>query len=378
MFVACLSVLMGCTSTEQDEVMPNPMEAQIDSLFHQFDRLDSPGYAIGISKGGQTVYKRSYGAANLDYNIPIATNSAFSIASVSKQFTAACIALLILEEKLSLETPVAEFIPELGKYPDTIRIKHLIYNTSGIIDCYKLDRESGTSWVTFNYFDIKECISTSLAEEKLQFTPGEKWDYCNVNFMLLTKVVEQVSGQSFSSFIWNRLFEPLGMTNTLVNDDMTQVIKNRVTPYSPRSTLYLEAYAAEGFELKEEGNYIKHHRNAPHYGGSGVVSTIDDLLKWTSSLETQQFGGAPFYDLMHTTLRFEHERDNQAFGLYFSRYQDRRTVAWEGGDYGISTQILRFPDEQVSIIVLSNLDSGNAPEKAKEIADVLIDHGVIQ
>lgn len=369
---------MSCNRKNPRQNVPDSFEIQMDSIFSEFDNLNSPGYAIGISKNGNTIYKNGYGAANLDYNIPIETNSAISIASVSKQFTAACIALLIIEDKITLETIAADYIPELKKYSDTLRIKHLIYNTSGLQDYNKVKRKSGKSWVTFNYFDIEECINTSISEDSLLFKPGEQWNYSNVNFMLLTKIVEKVSGQSFSDFIKTRLFQPLNMNNTLINDDITSIIKNRVTPYNPRNKLYLDAYAEQGFKLKNEGMYIQHSRNSPHYGGSGIVSTIDDLLKWTSNMETKKFGGQKFYDLMHKTMKFKHERNNQAFGLYIGNYRDRKIVAWEGGDYGISSQILRFPDENVSIIVLSNLGSGEASRKANSIADILIEKGVLQ
>ncbi len=362
----------------QKSELSGSVKIQIDTLFSDFDTLNSPGYAIGISKNGKTLYKNGYGSANLDYNIPIESNSAFSIASVSKQFTAACIALLILENKISLESVAADFIPELGKYADTIRIKHLIFNTSGIKDYPRLKRKSGKSWVTFNYFDIDECISTSLNEETLQFTPGEKWDYCNVNFMLLTKIVEKISGQSFSEFAKKQLFEPLEMKNTLINDDITQTIKNRVTPYNPRTKEYLDGYTDYGITLKEDGKYIRHPRNSPHYGGSGVVTTIDDLLKWSANMTSKRFGGQEFYDLMHKTPKFNHDRDNQAFGLYFGDFKGRKIVAWDGGDWGISSQLLRFPDEGIAIIVLSNIGSGEAYRKVKAVADILINEGVLK
>ncbi len=373
-----LITLTSCGQNELKSEISDSVKIRIDSLFSEFDNLNSPGYAIGISKNGKTLYKNGYGSANLDYNIPIESNSAFSIASVSKQFTAACIALLILENKISLETPASDFIPELEKYSDTIRIKHLIYNTSGITDYPRLQRKSGKSWVTFNYFDVDECISTSLAEEELQFMPGDKWDYCNVNFMLLTKIVEKISGQSFSEFAKTQLFEPLGMKNTLINDDITQIIKNRVTPYNPRTKEYLDGYNEYGIKLKEEGKYIQHARNSPHYGGSGVVTTIDDLLKWSSNMTSKSFGGEEFYDLMHKTIKFNHDRDNQAFGLYIGDFNGRKIVAWDGGDWGISSQLLRFPDDGIAIIVLSNMGSGEAYRKVNGIADILIDEGILK
>ena len=379
MFLFGFTVFMitSCGQKDTQTGLSKSVEQKIDSLFADFTQ-ETPGYAIGIAKNDEVIYKKAFGSANLDYGIPITPQSSFSIASVSKQFTAACIALLILEDKLSLETPASNFIPELKKCPDTIRVKHLMYNTSGIPDYTRLQRKGGKSWVSFNYFDIDESIETSLTQDKLQFKPGERWDYSNMNFMLLTKIVESVSGQSFRDFIRVRLFEPLEMNNSFIHDDITQIVKNRVMPYNPRTQLYVDAYREVGFHLKEEGDYIQHHRNSPHYGGSGVVSTIDDLLKWTSNMVTKKFGGQEFYDLMHKTLKFDHDRDNQAFGLYLNQYKGKNFVAWEGGDYGISSQLIRFPDQGIGIIVLSNLGSGDSPGKANQIADILIDEGILE
>lgn len=348
---------------------------KIDSIFKDFSNKKSPGYAIGILRGTQILYTKGYGSANLDYEIPITPNSSFDIASVSKQFTAACIALLIMDGKVSLETPVSEFVPELKKYKDTIRVKHLIYNTSGIIDYFKLPRPDGKAWITFNYFDIDYCIKVSLSQDTLAFRPGEKWDYCNVNYMLLTKIVEELSGQSFSEFSKQRLFEPLGMTHTLINDDVTEIIKNRVTPYNKRTSEYVDAYKKEGISIKSKGEWLQHPRNSPHYGGSGVVTTVNDLLLWSENFFTKKFGGQVFYDLMHTTLKFENGRDNQAFGLYFDNYKGRTYVAWDGGDFGVSSQLIRFTDKKVAIVVLSNLGTGEAYKKANAIADILIENG---
>ncbi|MEN2401809.1 serine hydrolase domain-containing protein [Flavobacterium sp. MC2016-06] len=371
-----LFIITNCFGQKTfDKKLSIQSKAKIDKIFSEFDKKNSPGFAIGILKGKQVLYTKGYGSANLDYEIPITPNSSFDIASVSKQFTSACIALLILDNKISLETPASKFIPELSKYKDTIRIKHLIYNTSGIVDYFKLPRPDGKSWITFNYFDIDYCIKTSLAQDTLSFKPEEKWDYCNVNFMLLTKIVEKVSGQSFSEFCKQRLFQPLGMTNTLINDDVTEIIKNRVTPYNRRTPEYVEAYIKEGITIKKEGEWIQHPRNSPHYGGSGVVTTVNDLLKWSENFFTKKFGGQEFYDLMHLTQTFKNGRNNQAFGLYFDNYQGRPFVAWDGGDYGVSSQLMRFTDKKLAIVVLSNLGTGEAYKKANAIADILIGDG---
>ncbi|MEM9053438.1 MAG: serine hydrolase domain-containing protein [Bacteroidota bacterium] len=371
LLATCLFFTAGCAQE-------GSFDSQIDALFDEFNQLTTPGYAIGVSKDGKTIYQKGFGSANLDYNIPITPESKFSIASVSKQFTAACLAILVVEGKVSLDTPASDYIPELKKYDETILIKHLVYNTSGIEDYYRLPRASGESWITFNYFDIDECIETSLGEESLKFKPGDQWDYCNVNFMLITKIVEEVSGVPFAEFAETRLFEPLGMKNSLINDDITAVVKNRVTPYNIRTKDNIEGYTEAGIKVKAEGEYIQHHRNSPHYGGSGVITTVEDLLIWSNNMDHSALGGEAFYELMVATPQFNHNRNNQAFGLYIADFNGRRIIAWDGGDWGISSQLMCFPDQNISITVLSNLGSGEAYRKVNAIGDILMDNGIIE
>jgi hypothetical protein len=106
-----------------------------------------------------------------------------------------------------------------------------------------------------------------------------------------------------------------------------------------------------------------------------VVTTVNDLCTWSENFFTKTFGGEEFYALMHTRLVFKNGKDNQAFGLYFDKFQGRTFVAWDGGDFGTSSQVMRFPDQQLAIIVLSNLGSGEAYKKANAIAQILIDEG---
>lgn len=352
--------------------LPAGVKQRVNTLFKAQAGRHSPGYAVAIVKGKQVKYQGNFGLANLDYQLPITPNSAFDIASVSKQFTAACIALLIMDGKIDLDMPASRFIPGLAKYKDTIRISHLLYNTSGIPDYYKLPRGGGRSWVTFDYFTIDDCIRTSLGPDTLAFKPGTKWDYCNTNFMLLTKIVEKISEEPFREFARKRLFLPLGMRHTLVNDDATTIIANRVTPYNERTKTYVDAYRKEGFAVNYGVGWIQHPRNSPHYGGSGINTTMNDLIKWEENFFSRRFGGERFYQLMHRTQRFQHDMDNQAFGLYRGSYKGHTYWAWDGGDYGVSAQIMRFPKEQTAIIVLSNIGNGNSAQKAQRIAELLL------
>lgn len=379
-YVAALLVYLGCTGQTQPDASTNqstPKYIQkIDALFKDFNNT-SPGYAIAITKGNKVLYTKGYGMANFEYDIPITKKSVFSIASVSKQFTGAAIAVLIMDGKITLNDDASQYIPALKKYPHKIQIKHLLYNTSGLQDYHRLPRSNGASWNSLKYFDIEEAIATSMKQDTLLFKPGKQWSYCNVNFMLLTKVVEKVSGQKFPQFMQDRIFKPLKMNQSLINDDITNIIKNRVIPYRLRTPEVIQEYQQSGVTINSQGKYLQHWRVSPHYGGSGVMTTVEDLAKWSINFVTMKFGGQKFHDLMLKTIKFDHPKSNQAFGLYIGDFNGRQIFAWDGGDAGISSQHMHFTKEKVGIICLSNLGSGRAYQKVNQIADILIEEGIM-
>ena len=327
---------------------------QIEGTYARFDREDGPGIAIGIIQQGQLVYEKSLGMANLDYNIPITSQSAFNVASVSKQFTAATLALLILDGKVSLEDPVKKHIKEFPDYPGPIRVKHLVYMTSGLKEYYTLDRPGGRDWWS-DYFTVEDAIAVVLSQDSLDFEPGTTWAYSNINYMLIAEIVSRASGVSFAQFAQERIFEPLEMVNTHFNDNVYRVIPNRVTGYNPR----------------DEGGFYHYNRNSPHYGGSGLYTSVEDLYKWDQNFYSGKVGGQEFIDLMLSTMKFDHDKSNDAFGLVWGDYNGKKNLWYSGGDTGFSSYYVRFPDEQLSIIFLINIGEENAGNLAQEILHIL-------
>lgn len=178
----------------------NPdQESAIDQLFSR--PSDSPGYAVALIKDSDFVFAKGYGLANLDDNILITPETSFHLASLSKQFTAAAVALLILDHKIALSDPVARYLPEVAKYGNGLRIEHLVYMTSGLHEYTDEPRKNGAPWMTFYYFTRDEAIAAALQPDQLEFAPGTKWAYRNINYMLLTKIVEVVSHESFAAFM---------------------------------------------------------------------------------------------------------------------------------------------------------------------------------
>jgi CubicO group peptidase (beta-lactamase class C family) len=369
--VVCLRPAAG-QSEKGSSWLNEAQQVEIDRLFAR--PAGAPGYAVAIIKDGEFALSRGYGLANLDDGIRITPETSFHLASVSKQFTAAAIALLILDHKIALTDPVSKYIPEAGKYGEGLRIEHLVYMTSGLHEYTDLPRASGDPWMTFYYFTRDEAIATALRPDRLEFVPGAQWAYRNINYMLLTKIVEVVSHQPFSAFMKQRIFTPLGMLHTEIDDDTTEVIPHRATGYELRSDARLvKEMAGAGVAIKPGEGWVRLVRVSPHFGGSGVFSTLDDLLEWDRNWYTQRLGGQDFTDLMNRREKFEHDKDNDAFGLVWRERYGHPMLDYSGGDTDTSTYMARFPELRLTVICLSNMPLGDAEGKAQALLNLL--HG---
>ena len=202
---------------------------QVDQLFKVWDTNNGPGLALAIIKDGAIVYKKAYGIANLEYDIPITPSSVFHIASVSKQFTVFSILLLEKQGKLSLDDDIRKYIPEVPDFGKKITLQHLASHTSGLRDQWNLLSMAG--W-RFDDVITKEHILKLVSKQKeLNFSPGDEFMYCNTGFTLLAEVVSRISDMSFAEYTKANIFEPLKMDNTLFYDDHEKIIKNRVYSY---------------------------------------------------------------------------------------------------------------------------------------------------
>lgn len=183
--------------------------SKVDQLFTQWDKSDSPGCALAIIQNGEIIYKRGYGMANLEYNIPISPNSVFDIGSTSKQFTAMCIALLARQNLLSLDDELQQYMSEIPRYDRPITIRHLIHHTSGLRDYADLWDVAGITYG--NHYSDKDILALIARQKGLNFQPGKEWRYSNSGYFLLAQIVKRVSGKSLRIFAEDNIFAPLGM-----------------------------------------------------------------------------------------------------------------------------------------------------------------------
>ena len=332
---------------------------KVDELFEQWDRTDSPGAALGIFKDGRIIYARGYGIANLEYALAWSPQNPSRIGSISKQFIAMCIAILAEEGKLSLDDDIRKYIPDWPEYDGPITLKHLLHHTSGVREYLTLVELMGKPEGSGYVYTPNELVRTLSRQKELNFKPGEMYSYSNSGYFLLSEIVSRVSGMKTSGFATKYIFAPLGMNNTHFHDDPNLIVKNRAYGYSP----------------KEGGGFRLDILRLKVIGDLGVVTTIEDFLKWDQNFYDNKLGKGT-QDLINMMLTQGKLNNGEvlpyALGLNISRYGGLRTMSHGGSAVGYQAQYMQFPDQRFSIVILSNLSDFSTGQLARKIADLYL------
>jgi CubicO group peptidase (beta-lactamase class C family) len=332
--------------------------ARVDSIFQEFNRKDSPGCAAAVIDNGKVIYKKGYGMANLEHNIPISPHTVFDVASVSKQFTAFAIALLSKRGRLSLDDDVRKYVPELPEFERPVTIRHLVHHTSGLRDYGALLIMTG--WRLDHPLNTADFIDVVSKQKSLNFAPGEKFMYSNTNYALLGMIVERVSGRAFGDFMKTEVFTPLGMNNTIVRSDPLTIVPNRASNYTPRKD--------GGYKL----NYVWGFSKV--MGPGSVHTTLEDLAKWDANFYDERIGGAGIRNLLYSSAKLNSgQRSDSAFGLFTYTYRGLSTVSHIGLGGG-SFVLTRFPGQKFSVAVLCNryYTHTDASLMAERVADIFL------
>lgn len=327
------------------------LQVRIDSLFADYDTPHTPGCALGVIRDGELIYARGYGLADLEQGTPITPDTVFHLASVSKQFTAACIALLEEAGELSLEDQAGRYIPYLPEVAQALTLKNLVYMTNGLEDFYSVSNLI-RGIPEDEYFSEENAIEIIRAANWLKFTPGASWSYGNTGYFLLAKIVERVSGQSLAEFAEAHIFSPLGMTHTFFRDNRRKIIPRRANGYARA------AYFHPGGPTPAEERSYYHHREPMALPGAGQCwSTVNDLFRWDQNFDHNILGkGAPRLIERLTTpgILDDGTPTNYAFGLFITRAHGCKVISHEGGAPGTNTVIYRVPEKHCSFICLAN------------------------
>lgn len=334
----------------------NSVNERIDSILaEEVDSKLSPGLTVGVVKDGKLIYHDSHGLMNLEYNIPFNDSTVFGIASITKQFTSASIAILEKQGKLSINDDVRKFIPELAFSGDTIRIKHLLNHTSGIRNHNVLLDLSGFDYEHQGYTN-KMIQQLMFRQKGINNQPGEKMLYSNTNYVLLALLVKRISGMEIHQFAKKELFDPLGMTNTFYRSDLRRVVRNRAYPY------YIE------------GNVYKQPKSLTLcVGAGGMGSTISDLAIWSQVFLNPNH---KFSYISEFVTKLEPLNNGElmqhARGMFTTPYKGYYTLNHSGRDLGMRSQFICIPDLNIGVIVFANSEQINAVNVSYKILDLWI------
>ncbi len=334
-FFFCLLLSALCRAQALDK----RLEQIIQSHVTNHDFMGS----VLIAKGDTLVLSRGYGSANLEWDVPNSPATKFRLGSVTKQFTAASVLLLEQRGKWKVNDPVKKYMPDAPASWDKITLFNLLTHTSGI--------PSFTGFADYSSFEAKTTTPKELVDrfrdKPLEFEPGTKWNYSNSGYVLLGYLIEKVTGETYRQFVQDTIFTPLGMKDSGYDSNAT-IILHRASGYTPSKDGIVNA----GFI----------NMTVPFSAGA-LYSTTEDLLKWERGL----FGGKVLSPaaMKEMTTPF---KNNYAFGLFVSSPNARKKIDHGGGIEGFNTELAYWPDDQLTVVVLANLN-GNAPgEIANELA----------
>lgn len=331
-------LFVGVTCLAQDP-------ARMDQIVQSYVANKQFMGTVLVARGSQVLFSKGYGSANLEWNIPNAPNTKFRLGSISKQFTAAAILLLEERGKLKVSDPVTQHLPDAPAAWGPITIFHVLTHTAGI--------PSFTSFPDYGKIKLSATTTAELVglfkDKPLEFEPGEKFNYSNSGYVLLTHLIEKISGEPYERFIRQNLFAPLGM-NDSGYDSNAAIILRRAAGYSP------------GRNGPENAPFI--HMSVPQ-GAGALYSTTEDLLKWEQGL----FGGKVLQaaSLEKMTQPF---KNKYAFGLQVDTAGKRKVIQHGGGIEGFNTSLAYYPDDQLTVVVLANLNGVASGQIANQVAAV--------
>ena len=354
--------ITACVSSENSKHKntTNQLTSKINAtktLLNTWQSDFAPGLAVGIMLNNKVVFSKGYGQANLEHMSPIFAKTVFHAASVSKQFTAFSILLLVSEGKINLNEDIRNYLPELKYKARKITVNHLLNHTGGFREISTLTLMAG--WLDDDIRTNEQYMNLLSNQKGMNFNAGDHVEYSNSGYFLLSQIVERVSKISFFEFTKQRIFIPLEMNNTQFYVNRNLIIKNRADSYHVNGNKY------EKLLLSSE-----------NIGSTGLQTTVIDLLKWTQNFNNPTIGNKQVLKLM-AERSYASDNDPAIFsrGQELRPYKGFNTWSHGGRDAGFRSFLIRIPKLDFAISILSNRDDLDTAKLAYSIIDIFLkDH----
>jgi len=334
-----ISLMLANCSINNVGKIEQPPTADAEIIDYLFSEClgNQPGTSVMVIKEGKVVHEKSYGFANLEEKIKTTPTTNYRIASVSKQFTAMAIMILINQGKLTYETKLTDIFPDFPSYGNHISVRHLLSNQSGLVDYFEFIDEDRTQ----QYLD-KEILAGLMKLDSTNFQPGTKYEYSNTGYAVLAQIIEKVSKRTFAEFMKEAIFQKLEMTNSKVYE-ANENIENRAFGYTLKN---------DSIKLNDQSS------TSAIQGDGGVYCSIRDYYKWDQALYTDklipkdQLEDA-FYDWEHNSRT---NKDGYGYGWYVDYHEGIKLLNHSGGTVGFETRVSRIPSLKLTVVIFTNTD----------------------
>lgn len=329
-------------------------ESAIDRIFAALDQSQAPGAAVGIAVGGRPVYRKGFGLANLELPVALSPSMRLRIGSTTKHFTCLAYMLLCEEGKAAPDDTVGKYLPELHPVTQRVKLGQLMSNTGGLRDVYDICWQfSGSAHEVAS----RELLALYRGIDDVNAAPGTAWIYNNGGFLILGAVIERITGQTLGGVLRERIFEPVGMHDTLLREFDSDFVANS-------ATLHMTGPG---------GKFNRSYLGTAQAGEGGMVSTVDDMLRWLAHMEAPVVGTAETWRALKTPRSLANGTSTgYGLGLMTDTYRGLETLAHGGGVLGGNSQMLKVPSLGLDIVVMVNRHDVFACMLANEMLDTLV------
>lgn len=376
-----LALLAGTGAASQEkDYGTDALSEKVNAIFVEATApltSTAPGVAVLVKKDGHVVFEKGYGVTDERTKRPIDSHTNFRLASVTKQFTAMAVMLLVQDKKLRYEETLGEIFTEFPEYGKKITIRQILNHTSGLPDYEDLmdaeEKSKGPIWSPEKQIQDGEVLALLEKAKAGKFAPGTKWDYSNSGYVLLGVIVAKVSGKSYAQFLHERIFAPLKMTDTLVFEKGKNSAPNRAFGHTKRGDAFHETDQSS---------------TSATLGDGGVYSNIADLSKWDDALRNHSllseeemkpaFLAGHYGDPARAILPDDAPAAlrgvpvEYGFGWFLDPYRGHARMWHYGETMGFKTAIQRFSDDGITVIVLANRTDIDPGELANHVLDLYI------
>jgi CubicO group peptidase (beta-lactamase class C family) len=346
-----LVVITVLSLNSQSRSYAQNLESNIDSLLQKKYPPNAPGSTFLIAQNGNIIYKKAFGLANLELNVPMETDNVFEIGSMTKQFTAISILMLMEKGELNLDDEITKFIPDYPTNGNKITIHHLLTHTSGI--------KSYTSLKKLNAISKQDLTPLALIDffknEPIDFVPGEKFKYNNSGYVILGYIIEKVTGQPYANFVEEQIFKKLNMTASQYANN-SKVIQNRASGYQDN----------EGYINTREISFT-----IPYSAGS-LMSTVSDMFKWQEAIKNNLLISKKTTEKAFTNYTLNNgEHINYGYGWNIKTINNIRSFEHGGAIWGFKSMGVYLPDLDIYVIGLTNCLCNSPTKITREIAELV-------